>query len=77
LIVCGRPLVANVEFGWVDRVDKLEVDGCRTSRAGGLCERLGLGEDTFVAVVGLEGPDVLAGGSTGWKAVHCGPNFRS
>jgi len=46
----------------VDRVDELEVDGCRFEGVGGLGERLGLGEDTFIAVVGLEGPDVLTGG---------------
>jgi len=62
LIVCGCPLVDNVEFVWVDRVDELEVDDCRIEGACGLGECLGLGEDTFIAVVGLEGPDVLAGG---------------
>ena len=54
----------NTEFVSVDRVDELEVDGCRIEGADRLGESLGLGEDTFIAVVGLEGPGVLAEGRT-------------
>ena len=61
MIVGGCPLADDVEFVSVDRVDELEVDGCRIEGAGGLGGCLGLGEDTFIAVVGLEGPDLLAG----------------
>jgi hypothetical protein len=56
-------LTDNVEFVSVDRVDELEVDGCRIEGAGEIGGCLGLGEDTFIVVVGLEGPGVLAGGS--------------
>jgi hypothetical protein len=62
LVVGGCPLTDNVELVSVDRVDELGVDGCRIEGAGGLGECLGLGEDTFMAVVGLEGPGVLTGG---------------
>ena len=51
----------NLKFVSVDCVDELEVDGCRIKGADGLGECLGLGEDTFIAVVGLEGPEVVAG----------------
>ena len=61
MIVGGCPLTDNIEFVSVDRVDELEVDGCRIEGAGGMGGCLGLGEDTFIAVVGLEGPGVLAG----------------
>ena len=62
LIVGGCPLADNVEFGSVERVDELEVDGCRIEGAGEMGGCLGLGEDTFITVVDLEGPGVLAGG---------------
>ena len=62
MIVGGWPLTDNVEFAPADRVDELEVDGWRIEGADGLGECLGLGEDTFIAAVGLEGPGMLAGG---------------
>jgi len=62
LIVGRCPLADNIEFVSVDRVDELEVDGCRIEGAGEIGGCLGLGGDTFTAVVGLEGPGVLAGG---------------
>lgn len=62
LTVGGWPLTDNVKFVSAECVDELEVDGCRIEGASKLGECLGLGEDTFIAVVGLEGPGVLAGG---------------
>ena len=62
MIVGGFQLTDDVEFVSVDRVDELEVDGCRIEGAGEMGGCLGLGEDTFTAVVGLEGPGVLEGG---------------
>ena len=60
LVVGGRPLTDNFELVSVDSVDELEVDGRRIEGAGvGKC--LGLGEDTFIAVGGLESPGALAG----------------
>lgn len=61
LSVGACPLTDNVELVSADCVDELEVDGCRIEGAGGLGECLGLCEGTFIAVVGLEGPEVLAG----------------
>ena len=52
----------NIEFVSVDRVDELEVDGCRIEGADRLGESLGLDKDTFIVVVGLEGPGVLVVG---------------
>ena len=52
----------GVELVSVDCNDELEVDGC-IEGAGGLGECLGLCEDTFIVVVGLEGPGVLTLGS--------------
>lgn len=53
----------NVEFVSVDRADELEVDGCRIEGEGRQGGCLGLGDDTFIAAVGLEGPGVLTGES--------------
>ena len=61
MVVGGRPLAVNFELVSADNVDELEVDGCRIAGAGGPGKRLGLGEDTFIAVVGLESPGALAG----------------
>jgi len=61
LIVGGCPLTDNVEFVSVDRADELEVDGCRIEGADRLGGSLGLGEDTFIAAIGLEVPEVLEG----------------
>jgi hypothetical protein len=61
LIVGGCPLTDNVEFVSVDRAEELEVNGCRIEGAGRPGECGGLGEGTFIAAVGLEGPEVVAG----------------
>ena len=62
LIGGGCPLTGNVGLVSVDCVDEVEVDSCRIEGTGGLGECLGLGGGTFIAVVGLEDPGVLAGG---------------
>jgi len=62
LAVGGRPFTDNFELVSADSVDELEVDGCRIEGAGGPGKCLGLGEDTFIAVVDLESPGALAGG---------------
>ena len=62
MVIGERPLTDNFELVSVDWVDELEVDGCRIAGAGGVGKCLGLGEDTFIAVVGLESPGALARG---------------
>ena len=62
MVAGGRPFTDNFESVSVDNVDELEVDGCRIEGAGGPGKCLGLGEDSFIAVVGLESPGALAGG---------------
>lgn len=61
MIVGGCPLTDKVEFVSADRADELEVDGCRIEGADRLGGSLGLGEDTFIAAIGLEVPEVLEG----------------
>ena len=62
MVAGGRPFTDSFELVSAESVDELEVDGCRIEGAGGPGKCLGLGEDTFIAVVGLESPGALAGG---------------
>lgn len=64
------------EFVSVDRADELEVVGCRIEGADRLGGSLGLGEDTFIAAAGLEGPEVLTGGSVLTEAPFTAGKFE-